>query len=171
MQSALSERALVARHITLLFAAVAAIVLVVAGGPGSVFATLCVLRRCCGRPENEKWNDIGIGERENCLDDARVRVIFGFLYDGFKSDRWWWEGLVVIRKLLLVVNASVLSAIAPYFQSLVASTILVGAIALHCAFKPFKSDLFNGLELAAVCLLFNLPFSLRRFVRTSTRSV
>ena len=171
MQSALSERALVARHITLLFAAVAAIVLVVAGGPGSVFATLCVLRRCCGRPENEKWNDIGIGERENCLDDARVRVIFGFLYDGFKSDRWWWEGLVVIRKLLLVVNASVLSAIAPYFQSLVASTILVGAIALHCAFKPFKSDLFNGLELAAVCLLFNLLFSLCRFVRTNLYSL
>jgi len=154
MSSALGERALGAHHITLMGAAAASIVFFVAGAPIGVCVVLCVLRRCCGRPSDEKWTDRGIGARENCLDDARVRVMFGFLYDGLQSNRWWWEGVVVARKLLLVLNASVLSLIAPYFQSLVASIILVASLVLQARFWPYESGVVNVIEMfALVCVI------------------
>ena len=58
--------------------------------------------------------------RRRMLDDARVRDVLGFVYDGYEMDGWKvaWESVVMLRKFLLSCVIAFFSRDDAYLQAL-----------------------------------------------------
>ena len=105
--------------------------------------------------------------RAKLFSDERFMRTFGSLYLRYDQGAYYWEVLVLLRKLLLVLITKVLSNNSTA-QIAGCAVVLGGALALQHRFKPFLSDALDGLEehtLAAcvaivvlgVCSLLGMP--------------
>ena len=77
-------------------------------------------------------------------DESKMRA-FGALYLRYDTDCYYWEVLVLLRKLLLVFITRVWSTNQP-MQIAGCAVVLGGALALQHCFKPFLSDALDALE-------------------------
>ena len=79
---------------------------------------------------------------------------FGFLYDGYSPNRdmYWWEFIVMLRKLAVLVVAVLLHD--PWYQLMGAVLVVVAAMSLQMLFHPFDAQLFNVLETITLSALF-----------------
>jgi hypothetical protein len=59
----------------------------------------------------------------------------GLIYSGYKKERWWWEGIVVLRKLSIIFFASFFYDSAIQLQLTLG--IMVSAFTMHHMFVPF----------------------------------
>lgn len=74
-----------------------------------------------------------------------VFMKYGFLYGGFRDDRYWYESTVLVRKALLVLIAAVVK---DWFTQIVLSLILfLFAVILQAILRPYKRAAWNWLEL------------------------
>ena len=80
---------------------------------------------------------------------------FGFLYEGYHPNRFWWEGVTLVRRMLLLV-AVLFGASDAMAQSCAVLAIIVIFILMQAIFKPFESPLLNKLQLATLSALFFL---------------
>ena len=105
--------------------------------------------------------------RAKLFSDERFMRTFGSLYLRYDQGAYYWEVLVLLRKLLLVLITKVLSNNSTA-QIAGCAVVLGGALALQYRFKPFLSDALDALEehtLAAcvaivvlgVCSLLGMP--------------
>ena len=79
------------------------------------------------------------------LGDSRVATMFGFLLDGYREECWWWEFIVLLRKIPIAAIAYMGGASA-FAQSAFASTILSISLAAHCFAWPYEEKTLNTLE-------------------------
>jgi hypothetical protein len=77
--------------------------------------------------------------------DERFMGAFGSLYLRYDPEHYYWEVLVLARKLLLVLITKVLSN-NPTAQIAGCAVVLGGALALQYRSKPFLSDALDALE-------------------------
>lgn len=69
---------------------------------------------------------------------------FSFLYDGYRHDLYWWETLVVVRKILVVlVSATITDG---HTQMFAAAGIITVALALQLSVQPYLIPALNALE-------------------------
>ena len=80
------------------------------------------------------------------LDDVSLRVKFGYLFNGYSSQKFYWEFIIIYRKLLLISIAVFLSRVSDMVQALLAFSILAVSLALQESHTPFKSRSLNVLE-------------------------
>ena len=59
----------------------------------------------------------------------------GLLYSGYRPDRWWYEGVVTMRKLLIIVSAAFLHSDA--MQLHLTLSVMISAYAVHHVLMPF----------------------------------
>ena len=91
------------------------------------------------------------------------RVVFGFLYNGYKQRRFYWEFMIMYRKILLV-SVSVFQVFqARILQALNVILILLASIYLHHAHRPFNSNQLKNMEMqalniAAITIYFGLYY-------------
>ena len=80
------------------------------------------------------------------LRDKRLIGQFGFLYNGYSISRrlYWWEGVVLLRKFLVLAVVSLVSD--AFIQSLLGLVVLVAFLVLQVHAQPYARRLFNGLE-------------------------
>ncbi|KNC46250.1 polymorphic outer membrane protein [Thecamonas trahens ATCC 50062] len=86
-------------------------------------------------------------ERRVLRSSAFVSVAFGFLYSGYRAQHWYWEFVVVLRKvagLLIVVFVE-----SPLHQVGLAMLLVVLSIVLQSRQMPLRSRLLNGMELSS----------------------
>ena len=89
--------------------------------------------------------------KENGLRNVEVMSTLGFLYDGFRMDYWYWELVVLIRKVSLSV-VSVFLAIssstdaALYRQGMAALLIMGTSLCVHLSSYPYENLDINRLE-------------------------
>ena len=128
----LSLPALDGTHIGMMVSAVLCLVLFSVATPLVVFLVLTRNRRELG--------------------SFRVRGVFGFLLDGYRPQHFYWEGVVLLRKITIV--AVVYYQKDPFLQSLSAAAVFTVNIALQLAVQPFTSQLVNMLDVLSMALLF-----------------
>ncbi len=77
--------------------------------------------------------------------DARVQLKYAFLFAGYKDDRYYWEVVIMARKVVLVTVAVFFSDVI-HIQALLVILLVVMAIISHLIFQPFKIPRMNRME-------------------------
>jgi hypothetical protein len=78
------------------------------------------------------------------LGDSEVFTMFGFLYAGYKKKYFWWEMMVLLRKVLATVIALV--PIGVELQAICAVGLLLVLIVIQLVVRPFKDERINVLD-------------------------
>ena len=94
---------------------------------------------------------------QNSLEDARFLKTYGFVYRGYDKNYYYWEFLVLLRKMALV-GTSVFLARYLTHMCITLSVIIVLSIVLQQKFSPFKDKDLNRLELVALFCLAAITF-------------
>jgi len=74
-----------------------------------------------------------------------------FLYDGYERQFWYWEFIIVARKIAFVISAVFFSSLEPTVQVLLAMDIIIVAAGLQIYGQPYDNDHLDTLE--NVCLI------------------
>jgi hypothetical protein len=86
---------------------------------------------------------------------------FSFLYDGYRHDLYWWEVLVVLRKISVAIIAATVTD--GHTQMFAASCVVTVSLALQLSVQPYIIPGLNALEVLSLlstlilmlgCLLF-----------------
>lgn len=74
------------------------------------------------------------------------KMKYGFLFSGYKSSRFYWEIIVMYRKILIIMTTVFLSTVSPDAQVLVVIFIIVVSMFLHDRFEPYDNVTLNKME-------------------------
>ena len=92
------------------------------------------------------------------LEKSEVMAKYGFLYHGFHLDRYYWEFVIMSRKILIISVALLLRSSSVSLQLIFVILILVASLALNMIYKPFELEELNrtenlsiGLSLSCLC--------------------
>ena len=95
-------------------------------------------------------------KRKGLLDDHYTHLQIGTLYDGYRvEDRWYWEGVLALRKLAMVSVTMLASSL---HQAMAAVLVLLIALVLNEVYRPFDEErqnyrwaLLRWLDLSSIC--------------------
>ncbi len=89
------------------------------------------------------------------LSSPRVFQRYGMLYGGYRPSRWYWESIIMLRKVFVQIIASLLTVTGLRLVSLL---LVMGLCVLAQAkLKPYKEHTLNRLEMLSLgSLLFSL---------------
>jgi hypothetical protein len=113
-----------------LFVALPACLLWGFGIPAYSFAKVYLNRKRLGAPE--------------------VKEELGYLYNGYLSHAYYWESVILFRKVGMVALATVCALAGRKVQAMLVFAFIIGAGALQCIVRPFMTDALNGLELTSI---------------------
>jgi hypothetical protein len=85
--------------------------------------------------------------------DSRLRTMFGFILDGYADRYWYWEFVVLSRKLVIATCAHVLG-MNMFLQNLIESVVVVVFLVAHCVVWPYDQQILNWLDAAGMLSLF-----------------
>lgn len=88
------------------------------------------------------------------LADPNIRLQFSFLYKGYKSEWYFWEFVILYRKIGVVSIAVFLSTVSVTVQALSMLAVVLLCFFLQLFIKPFNAPAFNSLELKALLASF-----------------
>ena len=90
--------------------------------------------------------------RSRTLDTLPVREVYGFLYESYRPQAYYWEVVVLYRKMVIIFDTVFLSLVSPTIQAITALVICEVAFHLHRSTGPFMTARLNRLEeLSIVC--------------------
>jgi len=74
------------------------------------------------------------------------KMRYGFLYSGYKVHFFFWEALVILRKVAVKAVSVVLSHSEPMQRVMAANTVIVSMLALQLNYQPYESARINRIE-------------------------
>ena len=80
------------------------------------------------------------------LNTVNVRKQFGFLYNGYKPHNYFWEIVIMYRKIACIFIAVFLNRIGIIVQALVLIILLIGFLQVNNTNRPFKTRSLNDIE-------------------------
>lgn len=80
------------------------------------------------------------------LDTLAVKQKFGFLYNGYKRTNYFWEIVIMYRKIGMIGIAVFMNRIGVMVQALVLLILLVAFLQLNNMRRPFATRALNDLE-------------------------
>jgi hypothetical protein len=98
------------------------------------------------------------------LDTDETRATYGFLYSSFNLDQYWWEELIMLRKVGFSIMAVLLAPLGIVSQTMLATLVLTLFAVFHARAMPYNKPVLNRLELySLVVALFTLQGGLYLF--------
>jgi predicted outer membrane repeat protein len=91
-----------------------------------------------------------IYRRKGMLDHISMRTKYGFMYIGYKHKFCYWEYVVILRKVFIVIPAVFLTSVSLLLQAIVIHVVLLIALFLHEIAQPYDSKALNDLELRSI---------------------
>jgi len=88
--------------------------------------------------------------KKNKLSDLGMRVRFSFLFKGYRSEWYFWEFVILYRKIIVVCTSVFLTTVSIVMQALSMLAVVLVCIFLQQYVKPFFGKDFNTLELKAL---------------------
>jgi hypothetical protein len=79
-------------------------------------------------------------KRRGELADDRFRRQYGFLYRTWRQGVCWWEAVVVLQTIVLVMIGTFGYALGPYYQALVITAALQIILALLQSVRPHHAE-------------------------------
>jgi hypothetical protein len=86
----------------------------------------------------------------NRLGLMEFKVRFGYLYNGYDYSKFYWEFVILYRKLLIASISVFLTNVSSSIQALTVMSVLVLAFGLQAKQKPFALPTLNTLELKGI---------------------
>ena len=80
------------------------------------------------------------------LNDDTMKSRFGFLLLGYKPYLFYWEFIIIYRKIFIVLISVFLSTVSRAVQALSAFLVLIVAYYIQSLHMPFTVDKLNRLE-------------------------
>ena len=80
------------------------------------------------------------------LDTIAVKEKFGFLYNGYKRSSYFWEIVIMYRKILMIGISVFMNRIGLIFQALVLLILMVSFLQLNNTLRPFATRDLNDIE-------------------------
>jgi hypothetical protein len=93
-------------------------------------------------------------KRDQLAADDQTIATLGFLYNGFRSKAFFWETVVMLRKVLVSAVAVLLAPWGPKYQTYAGVAVIFSFTVAHAAMKPFEKDLLNWLEFGSLATAF-----------------
>jgi hypothetical protein len=84
------------------------------------------------------------------LDDLNVKIRFGFLYTGYQPQQYYWEFLILYRKILIIIFAVFFTNISIPVQALCVMLVLIVSFILQMKKNPYVTPVLNDLELRGI---------------------
>lgn len=79
-----------------------------------------------------------------------IQIKYSFLYKGYKPEYYYWEFVILYRKVALVCASVFLSSVSTMVQALSILAILLICLFVQAALKPFRTPVFNLLETKSI---------------------
>lgn len=105
-----------------------------------------------------------ISKRHAKLGQTSFRQQFGFLYRTWREPVCWWEAVVVLQTIVLVMIGTFGYALGPYYQSLVITAALAIIVVLLMSVKPHCCKAARVVSLRSVGVLMTTAFSALSFM-------
>ena len=85
-------------------------------------------------------------KHQDKLDTIEVMEKYAFLYKGYQVKYWYWEAVILARKLALAAMTVFMASSTPFMQGLSAVFIVTMALIVQTTYNPYESDTLNRLE-------------------------
>ena len=89
-------------------------------------------------------------KRKRMLDLTEMKLRLGFLYNGYDHSKFYWEFIILYRKMAVISIAVFFTNISTSIQALTAMVVLLAAFMLHSKHQPFVVPTMNQLELRGI---------------------
>ena len=80
------------------------------------------------------------------LDRIESRERLGFLYRGYRKEFYYWEIIIMYRKIALIFISVFVSSYGIITQALVVFLLLIGFFFVNMKKQPFQTTVLNDLE-------------------------
>jgi len=84
------------------------------------------------------------------LDLTNNRLRLGFIYNGYDKRKYYWELVILYRKMMIISIAVFLGNVSIYVQALSAMMVILIALALQSKHNPYIVPAMNELELRGI---------------------
>ena len=99
-----------------------------------------------------------VGAKKNLIQNPKFMQRWGFLFERFEQEYYWWNMVIICRKLILVLIATFLFS-DPYLQLALSCIVLSVNVVLNLAARPFREEQHGTLD-SLLMLLTISSFSL-----------
>jgi hypothetical protein len=101
-----------------------------------------LVHNCTINTMNGTMND----RNKDKLTNSKTIIKYGFLYDGFMADSYYWECVIMFRKVAVVAISVFLKQYGTYIQTVTAILVLVIALLAHTTKKPYTAMQLNNMK-------------------------
>jgi hypothetical protein len=122
-----------------------------------------LLLLCVGLPLG-LFGWLWLSKRRGKLADDHFRSQFGFLYRTWREDVCWWEAVVVLQTIVLVMVGTFGYALGPYYQALVITAALGIILVLLLSVRPHVSAAAGVVSLRSLGVLITTAFAALTFL-------
>jgi hypothetical protein len=77
---------------------------------------------------------------------VQLKMKYGFLFSGYDARTYFWEVIIMYRKILIIATSVFLSTVSSESQVLVVIFIIVINMFLQIRFSPFYTSTLNKME-------------------------
>ena len=84
------------------------------------------------------------------LGNINEKLKYGFLYKGYKDDKFFWEFLIYFRKLGIISCSVFLNIYSNYIQALCTFVFILFGYIIQLRYKPYNHDQLNQMELRSI---------------------
>ena len=85
-------------------------------------------------------------KRQRFLNREKNRLIFGFLFNGFRKVRFYWEFVILYRKVVIIAISVFMYSVSLSVQALTILSVLTASSFFHYKLKPYRSVELNAME-------------------------
>ena len=79
-----------------------------------------------------------------------IKAKYGFLYNGYKPERFYWEFVIIYRKILVIFISVFISTVSIEVQALSVMLVIFIAFYLQHSCQPYNAQELNDLELMSI---------------------
>ena len=105
------------------------------------------------------------------LGNIAMKVRFSFLFKGYRPEWYFWEFVILYRKIIVVCTSVFLTTVSAVMQALSMLAVVLVCLFLQQYVQPFLGKGFNSLELKALLASLLTIFSGLYFETRSTRTL
>jgi hypothetical protein len=87
---------------------------------------------------------------------------FGNLYDAYQSSSYWWQSLVLLRRVVFTL-VEVLLVILPSFKFMIFGFLHLLSLVIHVIMQPYSTKFFNQMELLTLLSLTSVALIMTAF--------
>jgi hypothetical protein len=91
--------------------------------------------------------------KKKYLHKREVREELGYLYNGYIEKAFFWEPVILVRKMVMVLIATLLTLSGKKIQAMLVFIFMVFCLIIHNAVKPFMSRRLNQIEAVSIIAL------------------